>query len=64
MRKSPAFRSKALRESVRGQVCMLQISGICNDNHETIVLCHLPTSKHGMGYKGGEFWTVYCCMTG
>ncbi|WP_240350224.1 nuclease domain-containing protein [Pectobacterium brasiliense] len=43
---------------------MLQISGICNDNHETIVLCHLPTSKHGMGYKGGEFWTVYCCMTG
>ncbi|HHK5888093.1 TPA: nuclease domain-containing protein [Serratia marcescens] len=53
MRKSPAFRSKALRDSARGQCCTLQIPGICNGNAETTVLCHLPSPTHGMGYKGG-----------
>ncbi|MFJ5456299.1 nuclease domain-containing protein [Pectobacterium sp. CHL-2024] len=59
IRKSPPFRSKALRESARGQTCTLQISGICNGNSETTVLCHLPSPTHGMGYKGDDFWAVY-----
>ncbi|MBW5896060.1 DUF1364 domain-containing protein [Pectobacterium brasiliense] len=63
MRKSPAFRSKALRESARGQACTLQISGICNGNPETTVLCHLPSPTHGMGYKGDDFWAVYGCSS-
>ncbi|TYL44600.1 nuclease domain-containing protein [Dickeya sp. ws52] len=59
IRKSPAFRSKALREPAYGQVCTLQIPGICNGNPETTVLCHLPSPTHGMGYKGDDFWAVY-----
>ncbi|QRN32627.1 nuclease domain-containing protein [Pectobacterium brasiliense] len=63
IRKSPAFRSKVLRESARGQACTLQISGICNANPETTVLCHLPSPTHGMGYKGDDFWAVYGCSS-
>ncbi|MGE4799277.1 nuclease domain-containing protein [Yersinia hibernica] len=54
--KSPAFRSKALRDSARGQCCTLQIPSICNGNPETTVLCHLPSSTHGMGYKSDDYW--------
>ncbi|WP_261095129.1 DUF1364 domain-containing protein [Serratia quinivorans] len=61
MQKSPAFRSKALRDSARGQSCTLQIPGICNGNPETTVLCHLPSQTHGMGYKGDDFWAVFGC---
>ncbi|ENY0908407.1 DUF1364 domain-containing protein [Serratia marcescens] len=63
MRKSPAFRSKALRDSARGQCCTLQISGICNGNQETTVLCHLPSSTHGMGYKSDDYWAVFGCSS-
>ncbi|WP_390900154.1 DUF1364 domain-containing protein [Yersinia rohdei] len=59
--KSLAFRSKALRDSARGQCCTLQIPGICNSNPETTVLCHLSSSTHGMGYKSDDFWAVYGC---
>ncbi|MFM0958006.1 DUF1364 domain-containing protein [Yersinia enterocolitica] len=61
MPKSPAFRSKTLRDSARGQCCTLQIPGICNGNPETTVLCHLPSSTHGMGYKSDDFWAVFGC---
>ncbi|WP_261462338.1 DUF1364 domain-containing protein [Serratia proteamaculans] len=63
MRKSPAFRSKALRDSARGQCCTLQIPGICNGNPETTVLCHLPSSTHGMGYKSDDYWAVFGCSS-
>ncbi|WP_317177187.1 DUF1364 domain-containing protein [Pectobacterium sp. HCp5_1] len=61
MRKSPAYRSKSLRDSARGQVCTLQISGICNFNRETTVLCHLPSLTHGMAYKSDDFYAVFGC---
>ncbi|QUI37537.2 DUF1364 domain-containing protein [Pectobacterium versatile] len=41
----------------------MQISGICNGNPETTVLCHLPSPTHGMGYKGDDFWAVYGCSS-
>ncbi|MNE42873.1 hypothetical protein D3C81_561040 [compost metagenome] len=63
MRKSPAFRSKTLRDSARGQCCTLQIPGICNGNSETTVLCHLPSSTHGMGYKSDDYWAVFGCSS-
>ncbi|CAI1013163.1 DUF1364 domain-containing protein [Serratia fonticola] len=63
MRKAPAFRSKSLRESARGQVCTLQIPGICNGNPETTVLCHLPCNTHGMGYKSDDYWAVFGCSS-
>lgn len=59
--KSPTFRSKALRDSARSQCCTLQVPGICNGNPETTVLCHLPSSTHGMGYKSDDYWAVFGC---
>ncbi|WP_265554899.1 DUF1364 domain-containing protein [Serratia grimesii] len=63
MRKSPAFRSKALRDSARGECCTLQIPGICNGNPKTTVLCHLPSNTHGMGYKSDDYWAVFGCSS-
>ncbi|ATI65623.1 DUF1364 domain-containing protein [Edwardsiella tarda] len=61
MKKSGAFRSRAWRESARGQGCTLQIPGICNGDPQTVVLCHLASPMHGMGYKSDDFWAVYGC---
>lgn len=63
MRKAPAFRSKTLRDSARGQCCTLQIPGICNGNPETTVLCHLPSGTHGLGYKSDDYWAVFGCSS-
>jgi hypothetical protein len=63
VRKSSAFRSKALRDSARGQCCTLQIPGICNGNPETTVLCHLPSNTHGIGYKSDDYWAVFGCSS-
>ncbi|WP_323658840.1 nuclease domain-containing protein [Pectobacterium versatile] len=60
IRKSPAFRSKVLREAARGQVYVLQIPDIRNGNSETVALCHLPSTTHGMGYKRDE---IYICLS-
>lgn len=63
MAKAPAYRSKALRDSAQGRCCTLQIPGICNGNPETTVLCHLPSSTHGMGYKSDDYWAVFGCSS-
>ncbi|WP_154899097.1 DUF1364 domain-containing protein [Serratia ficaria] len=63
MAKAPAYRSKALRDSARARYCTLQIPGICNGNPETTVLCHLPCSTHGMGYKSDDYWAVFGCSS-
>ncbi|HIE0017527.1 DUF1364 family protein [Serratia marcescens] len=57
MRRSPAYRSKTLRDSARGRCCTL----ICSGNPETTVLCHLPSNIHGMGYKSDDYWAVFGC---
>ncbi|GKX50589.1 DUF1364 domain-containing protein [Budvicia aquatica] len=61
--KQQAMRSSKLRNSAKGQLCTLQIPGICNHNPETVVLCHLPSENHGMGYKSDDFWAVYGCSS-
>lgn len=59
--KQPAMRSNKLRKSAKGQQCTIQIPCICNHNPETVVLCHLPSENHGIGYKSDDFWVVYGC---
>ncbi|MEI7375658.1 nuclease domain-containing protein [Dickeya chrysanthemi] len=63
LKKSPAYRSKNLCDSARGRACTLQIPGICNCNRETTVLCHLPSSTHGMAYKSDDFFAVFGCSS-
>ena len=48
-----------LRDSARGEECTLQIVPYCNNNPETVVLCHIGSS--GMGMKAPDWQAVYGC---
>ena len=50
-----------IRRSARGQMCTLQIHPHCNNDTETTVLCHLNTSRKGMGLKSLDYFAVYGC---
>lgn len=49
-----------LRDSARDEECTLQIHPYCNNNPETVVLCHLPSGS-GMGQKSPDWFAVYGC---
>lgn len=55
--------SKALRDSARGEVCTVQIYGICNYDPETTVLAHLPDESKGMGTKSDDISGCYACAS-
>lgn len=56
------FKSKAWRDSARGQECQLQIPGVCNHDPRTTVLCHLRMfGWAGMAEKPPDFLAVYAC---
>jgi len=57
------IRSRAIRESAKGEQCTLNIAGVCNYNPETTVLAHLPDESHGMGQKVDDFISCYSCST-
>jgi hypothetical protein len=57
------MRSNALRESARGEVCTLQIVGLCNGDTETTVLAHLPDESGGMGKKSDDISVCYSCSS-
>lgn len=54
-------RSDKIRKSAKGKECTLQIHGVCNQNPETVVLCHLSSPTKGMGIKSDDHWGVYGC---
>ncbi len=60
--KQKSYRSKKLRNSARGQMCLLK-STDCNFNPETTVLCHDDsiTSGKGTGYKAHDFFALFGC---
>lgn len=55
------IKSKKLRDSARGQECTLRLPGTCNFNPETTVLAHVPCGMSGMGMKGPDQISIYCC---
>jgi len=63
MQKHRPIRSKAIRESARGETCTLQIVGICNGDPATTVLAHLPSDGHGMAQKSDDTMAVYACSS-
>ena len=50
-----------LRESARGEECTFQIFPHCNQNNETVVLCHISCEDKGMGIKSPDWWSGYGC---
>lgn len=57
------IRSKALRDSARGEQCTLRLPGICNGDPSTSVLAHLPFGGRGMGLKAGDTHSVVACSS-
>lgn len=50
-----------LRKSARGQPCTLQIFPYCQEDRETVVLCHLNSLAKGMALKSQDYFAVYGC---
>ena len=50
-----------IRQSARGDTCTFQIPGVCNNDPETVVLCHAPHPDKGMGHKSPDTWAAYGC---
>jgi len=58
-----AIRSKAIRDSARGEACTLNIANVCNYNPETTVFAHLPDESHGIGRKSDDISGAFCCSS-
>jgi hypothetical protein len=59
--KSNTTRSRALRESARGEACTLQLPGICGGDPATTVLCHVQYEGGVMGGKASDLSACYGC---
>lgn len=59
--KENTFESKKIRDAARGQTCTLNVPGVCRQERETVVLCHLPTRRKGMGNKSPDLVAVDAC---
>jgi len=58
---SKPIRSKAIRESAKGEACQVRIPGECNGNPETTVFAHI--NGGGMGTKKSDLHGAYCCSS-
>jgi len=50
-----------IRQSARGEPCLVRIPGVCNHNPETTVFAHLGGA--GMGLKHPDCEGAYCCSS-
>lgn len=57
--KQKRHESRHLRDSARGQPCMVRLPGICNHDPATTVLAHL--NGGGMGTKKSDLFGAFCC---
>lgn len=56
------MKSKAIRNSARGEDCTLRIAGVCQNRTDTTVLCHVQTEGGKMGGKeDDDSSAVYAC---
>jgi|SRR5690554_3106236 len=61
MLKRVRIESKAIRQAAKGELCTVQIAGICRHDTETTVLAHLPDESGGMGRKSDDISAVFAC---
>lgn len=59
--KNKPIRSSTIRASARGEVCTINIPGVCNHDNSTTVLCHINDGSKGMGRKPDDLSAVYGC---
>lgn len=54
------MKSNKLRQSAKGQECLVRIPSICNRNPETVILAHVGSDKK-WGGKCSDLEAAYCC---
>lgn len=59
--KRQRIESKAIRQAARGELCTVQLAGVCRHDTETTVLAHLPDESGGMGRKSDDISAVFAC---
>ena len=52
-----------LTKAAKGQECTIGIHPYCNSNPETVVFCHAPSARKGMGIKSPDWWGAFGCST-
>ncbi len=55
------MKSKAITQSAKGEQCTFNIAGVCNYDPATVVFCHLPFLKSGVGQKASDLCGAYGC---
>ena len=53
------MKTSKIRQSARGEDCLVRAPGICNGNPETVVLAHI--NGGGMGRKNPDWQAAYAC---
>lgn len=61
MMKALRIESKAIRAAANGELCCVQIAGVCRHDPATTVLAHLPDESHGMSRKADDISAVFAC---
>lgn len=56
-----ATHHNAIRQAARGELCTVQIAGICRHTTETTVLAHLPHEGGIMGGKVDDLSSCFAC---
>lgn len=59
--KQKRHESRYLRDSARGQPCLVRLPGICNHDPATTVLAHL--NGGGMGTKKSDLFASFACSS-
>ena len=53
------MKTSKIRQSAKGEDCLVSVQGICNGNPETVVLAHI--NGGGMGRKNPDWQAAYAC---
>ncbi len=61
LQKQRRHESKHLRDSARGQPCLVRLPGICNHDNSTTVLAHL--NGGGAGTKHSDLMGAFACSS-
>lgn len=59
--KRQRIESRAIRQAAQGELCTVQIAGICRHDPATTVLAHLPDESGGMSRKSDDISAVFAC---
>ena len=63
--KEKPYRNKKILDYARGQECQIRLPGVCNENPETVVACHIRQYEFGagIGIKPDDCCVAYCCSS-